>query len=96
MKAILVIDTTKCGGCPFCHDNAYYSWCDAPRKERSWEMPLTSKDIDEERTVECPLKPMPQRQLEDAVPVRFIIEYLNKGGEDKISSCLKEWEDADS
>ena len=28
----------------------------------------------------------------DAVPVQFIIEWLNKGGEDKISSCLKEWE----
>lgn len=32
----------------------------------------------------------------DAVPVRFIIDYLNQGKEDKISSCLKEWEDADS
>lgn len=32
----------------------------------------------------------------DAVPVKFIIEYLNKGGKDKISECLKEWEDADS
>ena len=29
----------------------------------------------------------------DAVPVRFIIDYLNKGGKDKISECLKEWED---
>ena len=28
----------------------------------------------------------------DAVSVRFIIDWLNKGGEDKISSCLKEWE----
>lgn len=28
----------------------------------------------------------------DAVPVKFIIDWLNKGGEDKISSCLKEWE----
>ena len=62
MKAILVIDTTKCGGCPFCHKGAYYSWCDAPRKERSWEMPLTSKDIEEERTVECPLRPLPEKQ----------------------------------
>lgn len=32
----------------------------------------------------------------DAIPVKHIIEYLNKGGEDKISTCLKEWEDADS
>lgn len=61
MKAIFVVDTTKCRGCPFCHESAYYSWCDAPRKERFWEMPLTSKDIEEERTVECPLKPMPNR-----------------------------------
>lgn len=28
----------------------------------------------------------------DAVSVRFIIDWLNNGGEDKISSCLKEWE----
>lgn len=28
----------------------------------------------------------------DAIPIRFIIDWLNKGGEDKISSCLKEWE----
>lgn len=61
MKAVLVIDVTKCGGCPFCHKGAYYSWCDAPRKERFWEMPLTSKDIEEERTVECPLRPLPQK-----------------------------------
>ena len=33
------------------------------------------------------------RMLEDdAVPIPFIIDYLNYGGEDKISSCLKEWE----
>lgn len=32
----------------------------------------------------------------DAIHVKFIIEYLNKGGKDKISECLKEWEDADS
>ena len=32
----------------------------------------------------------------DAIPVKFIIEYINKGGEDKISKCLQEWEDADS
>jgi len=32
----------------------------------------------------------------DAVPVKFIINYLNKGGEDKFSKCLQEWEDADS
>ena len=65
MKAVLVIDTSKCGGCPFCHKNDYYSWCDAPRKERSWEMPLTSKDIEEERTVECPLRPLPQKKEVD-------------------------------
>lgn len=29
----------------------------------------------------------------DAIPVKFIIEYLNKGGKDKISECLKEWEE---
>ena len=62
MKAILVVDTTKCRGCPFCHESAYYSWCDAPRKERFWEMPLTSKDIEEERTVECPLRPLPTKK----------------------------------
>ena len=28
----------------------------------------------------------------DAIPIRFIIDWLNQGGEDKISSCLKEWE----
>lgn len=28
----------------------------------------------------------------DAVPVQFIINWLNQGGEDKISVCLKEWE----
>jgi len=28
----------------------------------------------------------------DAIPVKFIIDYLNKGGKDKISECLKEWE----
>lgn len=32
----------------------------------------------------------------DAIPIRFIINYLNQGKKDKISSCLKEWEDADS
>lgn len=32
----------------------------------------------------------------DAIPIIFIINYLNQGKEDKISSCLKEWEDADS
>lgn len=32
----------------------------------------------------------------DAIPIGFIINYLNQGKEDKISSCLKEWEDADS
>ena len=32
----------------------------------------------------------------DAVPISFIINHLNQGKEDKISSCLKEWEDADS
>ena len=32
----------------------------------------------------------------DAIPISFIINYLNQGKEDKISSCLKEWEDADS
>lgn len=29
----------------------------------------------------------------DAIPVKYIIEYLNKGGEDKINECLKEWEE---
>ena len=32
----------------------------------------------------------------DAVPISFVINYLNQGKEDKISACLKEWEDADS
>lgn len=74
MKAVLVIDTTKCRGCPFCHESAYYAWCDAPRKERFWEMPLTSKDIEEERTVECPLRPLPSK----LVP----FGYLDAGNED--------------
>lgn len=29
----------------------------------------------------------------DAIPVKYIIEHLNKGGEDKISECLKEWKE---
>ena len=87
MKAVLVIDTTKCDGCPFCHKNAYYSWCDAPRKERSWEMPLTSRDIEEERTVECPLRPLPK----ELIP----FGYLDVGNEDGLyekgwNACLKE------
>ena len=81
MKAILVIDTSKCGGCPFCHKNAYYSWCDAPRKERSWEMPLTSKDIEEERTVECPLRPLPQK-------VEMDLNEYYKGVADGWNDCI--------
>lgn len=46
----------KCKGCPFCHDNTYYSYCFHKRKDRDWEMTLTYKDIEIERTVSCPLE----------------------------------------
>lgn len=90
MKAIFVVDTTKCRGCPFCHESAYYSWCDAPRKERFWEMPLTSKDIEEERTVECPLKPMPMKR-------ETMVHWKSIGGGNiptrEISDYDKGWND---
>ena len=84
MKAILVVDTTKCRGCPFCHESAYYSWCDAPRKERFWEMPLTNKDIEEERTVECPLRPLPLKGTMENVDE---CEY-NRGFVDGRNHCI--------
>ena len=69
-------------------------------------MKLIDVDAFLERTRKDPLFPLVERyglsrviQSEptvDAIPVKYIINYLNKGGEDKISSCLKEWEDADS
>ena len=87
MKAILVIDTTKCDGCPFCHKNAYYSWCNAPRKERFWEMPLTSKDIEEERIVDCPLKALPKPITEYEVKVSYDYDSDYAQG---WNDCLKE------
>ena len=69
-------------------------------------MKLIDVDAFLERTRKDPLFPLVERyglsgviQSEptvDAIPVKYIVDYLNKGGEDKISSCLKEWEDADS
>ena len=65
-------------------------------------MRLIDVDAFLERTRKDPLFPLVERyglsrviQSEptvDAIPVKYIIDYLNKGGEDKISSCLKEWE----
>lgn len=69
-------------------------------------MRLIDADAFLERTRKDPLFPLVERYglsgvienepTVDAIPVKFIIEYLNKGGKDKISECLKEWEDADS
>lgn len=87
MKAVLVIDVTRCSGCPFCHNNSYYSWCDAPRKDRSWEMPLSSKDIEEERTVECPLRPLPKKMTPVTLHQCIEDEYLYQKG---WNDCLEE------
>ena len=69
-------------------------------------MRLIDADAFLERIKKDPLFPLVERYglsrvienepTVDAIPIRFIINYLNQGKEDKISSCLKEWEDADS
>lgn len=84
-KAVLVIDTTNCGGCPFCRNGGYYSWCSAPRKERSYEMPLTIKDIEEKRTVECPLTKLPPRQSTYGTGCPYSDDYMRG-----FNTCLEE------
>ena len=66
-------------------------------------MKLIDADAFLERTRKDPLFPLVEKYglsgvienepTVDAIPVKFIIKYLNKGGKDKISECLKEWEE---